>query len=309
MEQSKSKHILELSQELLDDIELSRLSGEQLLLKASRLARYTGSEEIKTWLYMELSGYNNSEIGKKYMSKTGRWLDREKGTGFWGPLAQQEAALESNKLKLQTMSIPSASGEYANLAVTNVIQSMNNTASNISTFGGIRSRVLAILHGFVTNVYYEKMFDSLAESIFNSYKNDVDQLIADMCGDVIQQIPSVMDRLSDGDSESISQALTTCRRIIDSFANSIFPPREETIEINGNELSLKADKTQNRINAYVHFNCDSKSRQKKIKQNLSNLYERVSSGVHSEVEANEAKSLFLNTYLLIGEILTLNSGR
>lgn len=305
MDQSKSKHILELSQELLNDIELSRLSGEQLILKASRLARYVGSEETKTWLSMELGGYYNNEIGKKYMSKTGRWTNREKGKGYWGPLAQIEAALEASKLKLKTMSIPNTSGEYANLAVTNVITSINNTSSNISKLGGIRSRVLALIHDFVTNVYYEKTFDSLAESIFDTYKNDVDQLIADKCGDVIQQIPSVMDRLSDGDSESISQALTTCRRIIDSFANSILPPSEETIEIDGNTISLKADKTQNRINAYVHLNCDSKSRKKKIRQNLSNLYERVSSGVHSEVEANEAKSLFLNTYLLLGEVLSV----
>lgn len=311
MEQSKSKHILDLAQELLDDIELSRLSGEQLLLKSSRLARYVGSEEIKTWLTMELKGYDSSPIGRKYMSRTGRWINREEETGYWGPLAQQEAALEANKLKLQTMSIPDAGGQYGHIAVSNVANRMDQTSNAISRFGGIRSRVLALLHEFVSNVYYDKVFDSLSESIFESYKQDIDQLISDKCGNVIQQIPSVIERLSDGNQESISHALTTCRRIIDSFADSIFPPSEETIEIDGNTLSLKADRTQNRINAYVHLNCDSRSRKKKIRQNLSNLYDRVSSGVHSDVNAHEAKSLFLNTYLLLGEILTLNnnSGR
>jgi hypothetical protein len=35
------------------------------------------------------------------------------------------------------------------------------------------------------------------------------------------------------------------------------------------------------------------------------LYDRVSTGVHSDVDAQEAINLFFNTYLLLGEILTL----
>ncbi|WP_409276154.1 hypothetical protein V1499_11205 [Neobacillus sp. SCS-31] len=306
MKQSRCSHILELSQELLDDIELSRLSGEQLILKASRLARLSGPEEVQKWLSLELGGYINTPIGKKYMAKTGRWINRVEETGYWDSLAQLEAALESNKLKLQTMSIANASGNYEIIAINNVIQAINITTNNISKYESIKSRVLAQLHNFVTSVYYDKMFDSLSESIFETYKSDVDELITEYCGEVIQQIPFVMDRLSDGDSESVSQALNTCRRIIDSFADSVFPAQDETLEIDGNHISLKADKTQNRINAFINNNCESKSRKKKIKQNLSNLYDRVSTGVHKRVDVYEAKSLFLNTYLILGEILTLN---
>jgi hypothetical protein len=109
--------------------------------------------------------------------------------------------------------------------------------------------------------------------------------------------------LAEGNSESISQALTTVRRVIDSFADSIFPPRETTINIGGNEVTLGANKHQNRINAFVNEKIESKSRKAKIRQNLSNLYERVSVGVHNDVSAEEARSLFLNCYLLLGEVL------
>ena len=53
---SRSRHIFELSKELLDDIELGRLSAEVLLLKAARLARLTGSQEIQQWIEYELRG-------------------------------------------------------------------------------------------------------------------------------------------------------------------------------------------------------------------------------------------------------------
>src|SRR5262245_28804623 len=46
---SESEHILLLASQLIDDIELSRLSAESLLLKASRLARFVGDEETNRW--------------------------------------------------------------------------------------------------------------------------------------------------------------------------------------------------------------------------------------------------------------------
>ncbi|PPD49386.1 MAG: hypothetical protein CTY16_03975 [Methylobacter sp.] len=304
MEQSRSEHILELAKELLDDIELSRLSAESLLLKASRLARWVGSDEIKYWINLEMKGYNSSnETSLKYMDITGRWVNREEKKGYWGPLAQQEAALDAENIKLRSMSTPDTSGDWAFRVMQMHQQQMLSTTNYISTLSGIKSRVLAHLHGFVSEVYYEKEFDSLSESIFEKYKSEIDTLIAVHCGDVLQQVPSVMSRLAEGSPESISQALSTARRIIDSFADSIFPPTEETMNIGGNEVALGANKHQNRINAFVHQRIDSKSRKQKIRQNLTNLYDRVSTGVHKDVTAEEARSLFLNTYLLLGEVL------
>jgi hypothetical protein len=112
-----------------------------------------------------------------------------------------------------------------------------------------------------------------------------------------------MDRLAEGDQESISQALTTCRRIIELFADSIYPPTDETIELGGNTLKLDASRHQNRINAYIHTKTNSQSVKHRLRQNLANLHDRISSGVHNDVSADEARSLFLNTYLFLGEIL------
>ncbi len=308
VDQSRSEHILELAKELLDDIELSRASAESLILKASRLARWVGSEEIRYWLKLEMKGYNSSnEVSLRYMGITGRWVDREKQRGYWGPLAQHEAAIIAEQAKLHAMRVPDTAGDMAFAATKKVTDEMASSTSYISKLSGIKSRVLANLHEFVSEIYYEKQFDSLSESIFERYKSDVDSFIGDSCGDVLEQIPSVMSRLAEGDQEAISQSLTTCRRVIDSFADNIFPPSEETIEIGGNQLSLAANRHQNRINAYIHQRIDSNSRKKRFRQNLANLYDRVSTGVHNEVKVEEARALFLNTYLLIGEILHLPS--
>jgi hypothetical protein len=306
MELSKTEHTITLAKEIIDDIELSRLDCKAVLLKATRLSRYVDDEDVRKWLRFEMQGYNSKEdISLNYMSKTGRWTDKEKLEGYWFPLAQVEASCEAQKQKLALIRIPDTSGDRATFVIDRVTTQMNGATTNISKLEGIKSRVVSLIHDFATSVYYQNTFDALAENIFDNYKKDIDLLIAENLGDIIEQIPSVISRLSENNSESISQALTTCRRIIDSFADHIYPASDSTISIGGNELSLKKDKVQNRINAYIHNNCESESRRKKLRQNLSNLYERVSVGVHSDVDSHEAKSLFFNTYLLLGEILTL----
>jgi hypothetical protein len=304
--QSRSHHVLELARELLDDIELSRLSAESLLLKVSRLARWVGTEEVQYWLKLEMSGYNSTnETSLKYMSLTGRWTDRDNKKGYWGPLAEQEARILAEQTKLAAMRIPNAAGDTAYLAVSKAANTMTESANLISRVSGIKSRVLARLHTFVSDIYYEKEFDSLAESIFERYKADVDTLISQHCGDVLMKIPQVMDRLADGTNESISQALTTCRRIIESFADSIYPPTDGTFDIGGNLLKLDAGKHQNRINVYIFTRTASTTRRQRLRQNLVNLFDRVCSGIHNDVSADEARSLFLNTYLFLGEVLHL----
>lgn len=312
MDESKSEHILELTKELLDDIELNRIEIESLLLKTSRLARWIGSEEIKTLIQFEMNGYDNlNPLFFKLLTITGRVTDISKKEGYGIPLAQIEAMINTEKIKLNTISAPDTSGEWAFRVMQMYETNLQEISSKISQLSGIKSKILAQLHNFISSVYYEKEFDNLSESIFEKYKSDVDTLISSNCGKVLEQIPSVMNRLADKDIESISQALTTVRRIIESFADSIYPPSDKTIKMNGNDVTLDASKHQNRINAFVYERIKSKSRITKIRQNLSNLYIRVSTAVHSEVSAEEAKSLFLNTYLILGEILhieqTINS--
>ena len=306
--ENKSTHIIELCKELLDDIELSRINSEAILLKATRLARLSGSDEIRQWLRYEMSGYNSTEsLSLKYMIQTGRWIDRNSNEDFLGPLAQHESTIEALKLQLTTLKLDSVGGDKAYSVTAHIANMSEIVVNKISQFSSISSRVKGLIHNFVSGVYYEKIFSGLSESIFETYKLSIDTLLTGKCNDVLEKIPSIFERLSNGESESVSHALTTCRRIIDSFADAISPPSEEVIEIDGNTLKLDAAKYQNRINAYIHAKTDSKSRKQKLRQTLNNLYGRVSTGVHSDVSINEAKALFLEVYLFLGEVLSLEN--
>ena len=306
--ENKSTHIIELCKELLDDIELSRINSEAILLKATRLARLSGSDEIRQWLRYEMAGYNSCDsLSIKYMTLTGRWIDKNENIAFWGSLAEQETSIEVLKLQLATIKVDSVSGELASHVNRNIIKEAKTIGNDVTRISLIRSRVISKIHDFVSSIYYEKIFSGYSENIFETYKSSIDSLLVGKCNDVLEKIPSIFERLSNGESEAVSHALTTCRRIIDSFADAISPPSEEVIEIDDNTLKLDAAKHQNRINAYIHVKTDSKSRKQKLRQTLSNLYGRVSSGVHSDVSVDEAKALFLEVYLFLGEVISLEN--
>lgn len=305
-EANRSKHIDELAAELLDDIELSRLNAEALLLKATRLARLVGASEITKWLRFELRGYNSTDkTSLKYMSATRRFTDKSKGEGYWIPLPQIEAILEADKARLSAMSTQGIGGETAVGAVRVVTQSASAITTEVGKLSRIKSCTLSLLHEFVSSLFYERKFSHLSQTIFERYTEAVDARLTIINREALERISSVYDRLSENSPEAVSQALTTCRRIIDGFADSVYPPSAEPAELDGEKVSLGKMQHQNRINAFIAEIVDSKSRKKRLRQNLSNLYERVCAGIHDAISPEEARALLLNTYLLLGEIASL----
>lgn len=85
---------ISLARELVDDLELSRLPPEALLLKASRLARFMDDEVTQKWLAMEIGGYTFEDLqaGTKAADRVWRWSDKAKQQGWWWSLAERTHA-------------------------------------------------------------------------------------------------------------------------------------------------------------------------------------------------------------------------
>ena len=323
---SLAEHQVELSRELIDDIELSRLIPEQLLLKGMRLARICSDKETTAWLKYELSGYKTSEVGLKFMGLMGRWTEKEKQIGYWMPFPALEGMVASAKLQIQQIRVPDAqlslasanphefisgfagSGKELAGPATLVLYRMGTLADSIPVLEGIRSRVLAHLHSFVCNTYYKLAFLGAMESIFQQHQVAIDGLLRSFAPEVLEKIPSISERLFAGDAEAISQAMNSCRRMIKALADSIYPPSETPVDLDGEPYAVGTDNVLNRIKLHLHAKCSSKSRRDRLNKNLRQIFEKASAGTHDDITPSEARSLFLGTYLALGEVLEASTG-
>jgi hypothetical protein len=305
---SRNDEIRSLALEIIEDVEMSRISTEGLVLKASRLARLANEEEEITWLFYERCGYrHDDEIALKYMEYTNRWVDasdHSKGA-HWGPASPLESMVETLAHQLEVIKNFRPSGEYAHMHFMNQEQRAVDVGDQINAIRRIVSTVRGLIQQFATTIYHEKVFSQQAEAIFTQYQNVVDGQLAATAKTAFTRLPQAFERLAAEDPEAISHALTTCRRVIDSFADAVYPPRPDPALIGDQRIDVGAAQTRNRIRAYIYERIGGGSRYDRLRKGMVSLYDRVSAGVHADVTVAEARALVLQTYLLLGEIITL----
>lgn len=305
----RQEEAIRVADELLTDIELKRLKASEVVLKASRLARLVGHAEMTDFLGFERNGYPTDGSARTWIGRAGRWADEEKKTFYTNPIAKLEAQAESNQRAIDAMQGGgNYSGDMALVASSKHDARILNLSGHLGRTNGICGQVIATVYDMVTEIYHELLFSALQASLFADTQELIDGSLSAASGTALDKIERVSDRLRDGDPESVSQGLTTCRRLIDSCADYVFPARDEPYAI-GAEATLKVGPQQvlNRLQAHTHAYGASKSRRDRLRRTLSDLYERCSAGTHSEVTIDEARFVFLQTYIALGEILTLSA--
>jgi AbiTii len=327
--QSLSEHRLALARELLDDLELGRLTPEALLLKASRLARLTDATETQEWLRLELRGYLDGAWGsvhEKYKVLTGRLTDPKTGFGYWQPFAGLNAWVGALEAELRAIRVPEVNfapssanpqeyvvgfiGQHVATAMAPVnaaLNRMKELTTDIASMRGVISKVLAVLHEFASTTYYQLAFGSMAEGIFEAHRRQIDALLAKVTGRSLEKMPAVSERLAAGDPEAISQALTTCRRVLADFADTVQPPTDDPILLGGKQAEAGKPQYLNRLRHFIEQRCSSDGRRKRLIQTVTFLNERFNAATHAEVTPNEARALFVILYVTLGEILAFES--
>jgi hypothetical protein len=110
-------------------------------------------------------------------------------------------------------------------------------------------------------------------------------------------------------AEELSQALTTCRRILEAVVDHVLPAQDEPSE-SGHALDQSA--YRNRLFEFIKRANSSKSVGKVTVALGKGLHERftaidelTSKGVHASVTLQAANLCALNTYVVCGEVLLL----
>ncbi|MFI0088442.1 hypothetical protein [Streptomyces bobili] len=162
-------------------------------------------------------------------------------------------------------------------------------------------------------------YTSINESIFGGYRVRVDKLLlADGAPDLLQQFSAVYRRLQEAAetspdrdaTEELSQAITTCRRILKAVVDHVLPPQDQP-SATGHPLDDAHHR--NRLFEFTKQTIASKSSNKLTDVMIAGLYDRfvavdtmTNKAVHAVIAFETANLCALNTHIICGEIISLH---
>jgi len=308
---------------LLDDLESNSSVAEAVLMKAQRLARFMRDTDAQTWLGYEMQGYpkpfSSSSLGtcEKYMAGSRRRLSD--GKYYVTSLPELEANSRAGEATLNSLQKVGGSSTVitdfvAKRATEEFIVNQLNMQTKLRTnFAEGKALVVSIrsaVHSYATDIYLAIELGDAAQEIFVSARDDVDAFVRAHCPKAAEQLVAINERMADQSSESRTAALTTCRRLLSTVADSLFPAQtEDRVDAGGRKRKLGPEQYKNRLLAYLEDRLQSRGTQAVVVSDLEHLaarldaiYEKASKGVHVEVTEQEARLAVIHTYLFVGEL-------
>lgn len=334
--ENKLQLALTLSEEILSGIETESLKLSTVALRCLRLARLLSDEAATQWLQYENSGYLRTPDG--YIESNafaiacnhGREIERskdDKSQQMFTELADElETAIETSQAFIGTLTTNgvSISSEYATIALRELTS--NVTARNNAVYALVKDsrRRLAILraqyYNYAISINSELKFSQRADEIFQSYRLSVDKILGKLAPESIRRLDATYERLSSDNSESWSQALTSCRRVFQEVADALFDnmkigERTEPYKTkSGKVLDVSGDNYKNRLFAVIDKISTSKTASNLVGSNIlyvvdwvEYIHDVLSKGVHDLKEPlkfEDARQGILHTYIVLGDIAT-----
>lgn len=327
MQNQKNIHleILELSDEILSDIEMDRLQFDKILYKGLRLARLKNDLDAISWINYELNGYHSKEDNStektNALTKSGRYnKEKDLETGedkllyYFKSIPELEAEIQTTRQIIENTKIPtSLEGDYIVITVNSINDKLNQNRNFITNTVNIINKVKANFYNYVANINYENKFQGITESLFEKLKVEVDKKLNKINPDIIKQFVSVYDRISSENDIEWSQAMSTCRNIIKCFADSVFPASAENYKCKDErELVVKDDKYKNRLIAYIDTKLDGdkkillESRMSDLTTRMQKTHDILSNGTHNDsFNFQDIQMCIVQTYFLLGDLINL----
>lgn len=293
MQKDKTSETLSLAEEILRNIELNEIPLTNACLKAVRLTRL--------------------------LNDTQRFDELTKISSYIGQL---ESYIEASKIRLAAARDPDVSISSANPDQYILSPSGNTFERDKITYGILSSEKnlqerKTTVYNYVLNIYYELRFSAVPQEVFERTRRRVDKRLAEMVPEAVKKFVSVYDNMKSSNPEDWSNAVHSCRRILQAVADVLYPPYPDGLsEVNrgGKKIKVGPDKYVNRPITYAEDKSNSGrfcevigSHLRFLGDRLDSVYSAATKGSHTEIKsAEEAERYIIYTYLLIGDILRLS---
>jgi hypothetical protein len=337
--EAERSRLLRLVDEAHDELHRSDVHLSAAVAKAARIARLRGDLENLYWLEMEMHPIGEQSpraqievvLAQKYGEDWDtfrvtaaeqyfkrRELDRrerdEEGlicamsVGQIGAQLEWLAGVVAHLKTEQGLNADDALTEGRRLEKERVEAQM--TARDLAF---VREKIRAHVATFLSTTETQLLVGEAASDIFEENRRYVDRELRAISTKALTQLSAAYRRQSEEDSEAGSQALTSCRRVLKSLADSLYPASDQMVEgRDGKTRKMSDDKFISRLLQFASDRLSKSASGSLIEARLGYFAVRLealnklsSKGVHADVSEFEVNQCVIETYLLVGDLLHL----
>ena len=337
-----SEKLMDLVDKALSEFDSTDFRLSNVMRKAIRIARLRNDFDNLWWLEMEMISFENTEarqkiikeiqahyssdrfkalhlhIGKAYIDerkvhKYDKGGNLEPGNATCG-LAIPE--IESRIKTLVEVAEEAVPPEGLNPFDLYFVEKSKTEIRAMTHFvkgdmNKILSNVGHRVHNFLSVTEKQLLYGQLNSDIFEQNRQYIETRLKEISPEAFKQLITAYRRLGEGDIESRSQALMSCRRILKSLSDNLYPAsNKETVGHDGKKRKMSDEKYIVRLWQYVSDRVGSKASGKLLLSQINDVGNRIDSiydlcckGVHDSVSDFEVNQCVIQTFLLIGDIL------
>jgi hypothetical protein len=339
-----SDRVLILITEALDAIETGSQPLSEAIRKSIRIARLRNDYLNLWWLEWELSDFSNKlrrdqivvEVSPHFTKEACKrnseifydiWVDErgcvninERGEIVSDEMivAKSVAEIEMDIANLEEIaSLPQPPSGLHPSDLYLVEQSRSKQRSMALAISHSRRAVLERIkhrvHRFLSQSEKQLVFGQLHADIFEQYRQYVDLKLGQLCPEALEKFVAAYQRMQEDTPESRAQALVSCRRLLKSLADVLFPPPSTpVVGADGISRVLTDEKYVARLWQYAFDRIGRSasgelllSQVNDLGNRIDRLYDLTNKGVHAEVSRFEVNQCVIQTYLLIGDLIRI----
>lgn len=177
----------------------------------------------------------------------------------------------------------------------------------------VLARIKNRLWDFLTETEHELTFGEATAETFDRLRSYVDEQLTTIAPPALGQFQTAYRRLKDGGDEDRAHAVTSCRRVLKTLADELYPASSEPVTgVDGKSRVLNDAVFVNRLLQYVaetvgkHENgAVVQAALKDVDTRLHALNELASKGVHADVTTYEVDTCVVQTYLVVADVLRI----
>ena len=191
--------------------------------------------------------------------------------------------------------------------INTTLQSLREVhIADVEVFAALKSA----LHSYATDCQISLDFGDISSDVFGKAREAVDSFIRQTCPKAAGQLLAAYERLGGNEAEERAQCLASCRRVLLTVADAVFPAQQEEYEDSGGKRrKVGPDDYKNRLLAFLDQRLGSDGTLALVDGQMGHLaarldavYSKVSKGVHADVGENEAQLAMIHTYLFLAEV-------